>query len=179
MQTDLESFVRRLTVLRAELLHERKLEARALRQLKSVKGKHADKTLLWKKLLSQQDQLKQNYVVSKKKSIDEQNLLRKAKNNLSVVQKKWKVSGATASREKHESRTLLANFDAMYNKEIHLETIGKQLLQELNRVKATVANNKTASKAQQDNIQNLDSVHSDVTANIAKVQELLSSSVRS
>ena len=85
MQTDLESFVRRLTVLRAELLHERKLEARALRQLKTVKGIHADKTLVWKKLLGQQEQLKQKYVSNRKSSSYEQDLLRKAKTSLGLL----------------------------------------------------------------------------------------------
>ena len=179
MQTDLESFVRRLTVLRAELLHERKLEARALRQLKTVKGIHADKTLVWKKLLVQQEQLKQKYVSNRKSSSYEQDLLRKAKTSVAAMQKKWKTSEANATREKHESNTLVANFDAMYDKQIRLEMIGKQLLQELNDAKATVTRNKKVSKVHQDNIQNLDSVHSDVAANISKMQKIVSSSVHS
>ena len=165
-------------MLRAELLHERKLEAKALRRLRSEKRKHAAKSYTWKQLGEHQDNLKQNYLVWRKSSTLEQDLLRKAKASLGVLQKKSKSSYAGATREKQEREGVQVHYEAMYNKGIRLETAGKQLLREINLSKAKLAKNRKDSRVCRNNIQNLDNVQTEVNANISKVRNILNSSVK-
>ena len=119
MQQDLSAFVRRLTLLRNELLQEKERNKRTQHRIKTLKQSHDQKSLQWKDLLSKEEAVKTQYVETQRATDQEKSRMKKVKE---------KISGTFASFKGAEMFNRIRGFISTVKKN------GRSVLHELTNV---------------------------------------------
>jgi|EP00505_MAST-04D_sp_SCG-Rhode-Island_P000279 hypothetical protein len=177
MQQDLSAFVRRLTLLRNELLQEKERNKRTQHRIKTLKQSHDQKSLQWKDLLSKEEAVKTQYVETQRATDQEKSRMKKVKEKITVLRGVERKFRSAANTGKHDMESSQIRFDTMYTRQLRLENIAKELAHALRASQWENAKDIKATKKKKSTIERYETIMHDVERNVAGVKEILQASI--